>query len=223
MECKDILKEISDYVDEEMNQFMMIQTVVNDLLEILYTAENSLNDNIIKGCQEIIKCTNLLFTKKESPKSLEEIEDMFVMLEGEQEKLYDSINYNDITDYIKENFATQIKELNLEKQYNVLYKLSKLNSDSIFVQLNDDVKNQKIDDKYLEEKKNEMIEQLGELFKNNDRLVVRAVMAAILSELPMFFGDISEVQDYIYNTLSICTDKAEKLACIEIINGIMVQ
>ena len=223
LECKDILKEISDYVDEEMDQFMMIQTVVNDLLEILYTVGNSLNDNIIKGCQKIIKCTNLLFTKKESPKSLEEIEDMFVMLEGEQEKLYDSINYNDITDYIKENFATQIKELNLEKQYNVLYKLSKLNSDSIFVQLNDNVKNQKIDDKYLEEKKNEMIEQLGELFKNNDRLVVRAVMAAILSELPMFFGDISEVQDYIYNTLSICTDKAEKLACIEIINGIMVQ
>lgn len=52
-------------------------------------------------------------------------------------------------------------------------------------------------------------------------MITRAVMAQALSELPIFFNNISELQDYIYNTLSICNDKAEKLACIEIINGIM--
>ena len=43
-------------------------------------------------------------------------------------------------------------------------------------------------------------------------------MSSAISELPVFFNNISELQDFIYNTLSICTDKAEKLACIEILN-----
>mgnify|MGYP000456010238 CR=1 FL=1 len=46
-------------------------------------------------------------------------------------------------------------------------------------------------------------------------------MSASIAELPVFFNNISELQDYIYNTLSVCNDKAEKLACIEILNGIM--
>lgn len=41
-------------------------------------------------------------------------------------------------------------------------------------------------------------------------------MSASIAELPVFFNNISELQDYIYNTLSVCNDKAEKLACIEI-------
>ena len=66
----------------------MIQEILNDLLLVLYTNEFCVNDNIVKGCVEIIKDTNLLFMNKFSPKTLEEIEDMFVMLEGEQEKIY---------------------------------------------------------------------------------------------------------------------------------------
>ena len=118
-----------------------------------------------------------------------------------------------------------IKRRNLsfqrEKEYNIVFKLPKLNSDSMFVKLDKVENNDVVDEAYLENQKEQLINDYRELFKDTDKMITRAVMAQALSELPIFFNNISELQDYIYNTLSICNDKAEKLACIEIINGIM--
>ena len=78
-----------------------------------------------------------------------------------------------------------------------------------------------VDEKILQDEKEKLISEYTEIFKENERIVNRAIMSMTLAELPVFFNNISEVQDYIYNSLEICNDKAEKLACIEIINGIM--
>jgi len=220
-EFKDRLSDITMYIDDEMDNLMRVQEVLNDLLLILYTNNEKEEDNVVKGCDEIIKNTNLLFLNKFSSKSLEEIEDMFVMLEGEQEKIYPHLSAYDITDQIKESYADKIKQLDLVEEYNIVFKLPKLNSDSMFVKLDKVENNDVVDEAYLEKQKEQLINEYRELFKETDKMITRAVMAQALSELPIFFNNISELQDYIYNTLSICNDKAEKLACIEIINGIM--
>lgn len=170
-----------------------------------------------------MKDTNLLFMDKFSPKSLEEIEDMFVMLEGEQEKLYPMLSSFDITDQIRDSYSEKINELGLKEQYDIVWKLPKLNSDSMFVEMDRLEDTTVVDDAYLEQQKEYMVSAYETLFAENDKMINRAVMSAVLSELPIFFNNISELQDYIYNTLSICTDKAEKLACIELINGIMAE
>ena len=220
-EFKDRLSDITMYIDDEMDNLMRVQEILNDLLLILYTNDEKEEDNVVKGCDEIIKNTNLLFLNKFSSKSLEEIEDMFVMLEGEQEKIYPHLSAYDITDQIKESYADKIKQLDLVEEYNIVFKLPKLNSDSMFVKLDKVENNDVVDEAYLEKQKEQLINEYRELFKETDKMITRAVMAQALSELPIFFNNISELQDYIYNTLSICNDKAEKLACIEIINGIM--
>lgn len=222
-ELKDKLSDITTYIDDEMDTCMMVQTIINDLLLVLYTRENINSDKVVIACNEIIKNTNLLFVGKFSTKTLEEIEDMFVMLEGEQEKLYPMISSYDITDQIKDSYLDDIKELGLEEQYNIVFKIPKLNSDSMFVEMDKEADSTILDENYLEKQKEKMVSEYRELFNENDKLINRAVMSAVLSELPIFFNNISELQDYIYNTLSICTDKAEKLACIEIINGIMAE
>ena len=222
-ELKDKLSDITTYIDDEMDTCMMVQTILNDLLLVLYTRENINSDKVVIACNEIIKNTNLLFMDKFSTKTLEEIEDMFVMLEGEQEKLYPMISSYDITDQIKDSYLDDIKELGLEEQYNIVFKIPKLNSDSMFVEMDKEADSTILDENYLEKQKEKMVSEYRELFNKNDKLINRAVMSAVLSELPIFFNNISELQDYIYNTLSICTDKAEKLACIEIINGIMAE
>ncbi len=160
---------------------------------------------------------------KFSPKSLEEIEDMFVMLEGEQEKLYPMLSSFDITDQIKDSYSEKINDLGLKEQYDIIWKLPKLNSDSMFVEMDRSEDTAVVDDIYLEGQKEKLVSAYRTLFAENDKMINRAVMSAVLSELPIFFNNISELQDYIYNTLSICTDKAEKLACIELINGIMAE
>ena len=60
-----------------------------------------------------------------------------------------------------------------------------------------------------------------EFFKNNNKQLNRAVMALIISKLPVFFNNITEIQDYVYNSLSNCTNKAEKNASIEIVKSLM--
>lgn len=222
-EMKDKLSDITTYIDDEMDSCMMIQEILNDLLLVLYTDSYKKSDNIVIACDEIVKDTNLLFMDKFSPKSLEEIEDMFVMLEGEQEKLYPMLSSFDITDQIKDSYSEKINELGLNEQYDIVFKLPKLNSDSMFVEMDRSEDTAVVDDTYLEEQKENMVSAYRTLFAENDKMITRAVMSAVLSELPIFFNNISELQDYIYNTLSICTDKAEKLACIEIINGIMAE
>lgn len=220
-QAKDTLSEIAAYIDEQMDTAMMIQEILNDLLLVLYTDQCCVEDNIIKGCKEIIKDTNLLFMNKFSPKSLEDIEDMFVMLEGQQEQLYPKLTAYDITDQIRSSFGEKIKELNLEKDYDIVYKLPKLNSDSMFVDVEKEEDNTPADEDYIEKEKEKLFEDYAALFAENEKVIGRAVMSAALSELPVFFNNISELQDFIYNTLSVCNDKAEKLACIEILNGIM--
>ena len=222
-EIKDRLSDITAYIDDEMDSCMMVQEILNDLLLVLYTNEYKNLDNVVIACDEIVKDTNLLFMDKFSPKSLEEIEDMFVMLEGEQEKLYPMISSFDITDQIKESYLEKIEKLGLKGQYDIVFRLPKLNSDSMFVDMEKEDDSTTVNEDYLEEQKENMISAYRELFAENDKLINRAVMSAVLSELPIFFNNISELQDYIYNTLSICTDKAEKLACIELINGIMAE
>lgn len=46
-------------------------------------------------------------------------------------------------------------------------------------------------------------------------------MSAVISQLPVFFNNLSELQDYIFQALQNCSDKAEKLACIEVLHQIM--
>lgn len=222
-EMKDKLSDITTYIDDEMDSCMMIQEILNDLLLVLYTDSYKKSDNVVIACDEIVKDTNLLFMDKFSPKSLEEIEDMFVMLEGEQEKLYPMLSSFDITDQIIDSYSEKINDLGLKEQYDIVLKLPKLNSDSMFVEMDRSEDTTVVDDTYLEEQKEDMVSAYRTLFAENDKMVNRAVMSAVLSELPIFFNNISELQDYIYNTLSICTDKAEKLACIELINGIMAE
>lgn len=211
----------SEYIDEVMNIDMMLQEIINDLLIVLLTENYCQEDNIIKACKEIIKDTNLMFLNKISPKSIEEIEDMFVMLEGVQEELYPKLSVNDITEQIKESYAQTIEELGLKDMYNTVYKLPALNADSLFVQVDKEADTTIVDEKILEQEEEKLFSLYAELFAKNDKMINRAVMATVIAELPIFFNNISELQDFIYNTLSICTDKAEKLACIEILNEIM--
>ncbi len=211
----------SEYIEDTMNGYLMLQEIINDLLLILYTKDASAENDTIAVCEDIIKNTNLLFLKKFAEKNEDEIMDMFVALEGCQEELYPKLTSFDVTDQIKESYMEQIGNLGLENEYATVFQLPKLNSDSMFIDLEEVDETETVDEAYVVQQQEALIAAYSALFKDNEKMINRAVMSMALSELPVFFNNISELQDYIYNNLSICTDKAEKLACIEILNGIM--
>lgn len=212
---------VSEYMSEHMDSNMMLQEIINDLLLVLYTLECKVDDNIIKACVEIITDTNYLFTGKISPKSIEEIEDMFIMLEGCQEELYPQLSAYDITNQIRESYEAKVEELGLSGIFERIYRLPSLNSDSIFAMLDQKHDVSVVSEEDLNSAKEELFTQYSELFASVQNNIKRAVMSATLAELPIFFNNISELQDYIFDTLSLCKQKAEKMACIEILNAIL--
>ena len=100
--------------------------------------------------------------------------------------------------------------------------MSALTSGSVFAELTDGSGEENlVDDVYLQQRKDILYEDMAQLFAERGKPVARAVMATVLAQLPVFFQNISELQDFIYQCLSQCRDKAEKLACVEILNGVM--
>ncbi len=220
-EMSGLLIKISEYIDDLVSANMTMQMLVNDLLMVMYTYCNKADDNVTVTCEEIIRNTNTLFEGKFIAKSIDEVESMFIDLEGVQEEVYPILSASDITDEIKKCYQIEIEELGLLKDYEVIYKLPKLNSDSVFAELEVIEDTEEVDEKYLENKKSELFENYAEVFSKCDKMIKRAIMSATLAELPVFFNNISELQDFVYNNLALCSNKAEKLACIEIFNDIM--
>jgi len=68
-----------------------------------------------------------------------------------------------------------------------------------------------------EKKAEEFCEQLDKMFGSMPKAVIRAVMAKVLSGLPMIFRDSQEVEDYIRSSLESCTDHGEREACMELL------
>lgn len=220
-EMSKLLVKTSEYIDDLVSVNMTLQALINDLLSVMYTYDCKNDQTSTVTCTDIIKETNLLFTGKFAHKSLDEIEEMFVQLEGIQEEIYPLLSSYDVTEQIKECYSDKIEELGLADEYQVVYKLPKLNSDSIFAELelveDDDV----VDETYLEAEKEKLFIEYENVFVNSDKMIRKAIMSATLSELPVFFNNISELQDFVFNNLTLCTDKAEKMACVEIFNQIM--
>ena len=46
-------------------------------------------------------------------------------------------------------------------------------------------------------------------------------MSSVMSQLPVFFNNTKEIQDYINISLEQCADKAERMAVIEVMKMIM--
>ena len=63
--------------------------------------------------------------------------------------------------------------------------------------------------------------ELEDSWKGQPRVLVRAVMAKILSILPVFFNSLEETQVYIKNSLESCTDICEKESCMKLIRALM--
>ena len=59
--------------------------------------------------------------------------------------------------------------------------------------------------------------RMAEGFAGRSRLVVRALMAKVLSSLPVFFGSLEDVRDYVRGCLDSCADEAEKAVCMRLL------
>lgn len=217
----DDLKSKSDfvisYLMNSINMYMTMGELINDVYVILlskpYILSGSENEKI---CKAIVKNVSNMFDESISDEEYDRVAEKFTDLEGKQESLHMKFSsYEYVTEHANKEYGDVINGLMLEKVYTSLEHIASLESGSIFVEFNE--KNtEPADESYIIKATETFIGQLKGFFGSHEKIINRAVMAHVLSGLPVFFNNVDEIQSYIKTALGQCSDTAEKAAVIEI-------
>ena len=202
---------------DDSGQLMSAMDLVNDLY-VLYLSRN---DGMMEGKEEqgFTRILSAVWEQMESEKfaaSDEAIEELLISLEGKQERYFEK--------WLRLELPIQTDGSPEEAEMlNRLKTVDRLLSGSPFIELKEsETEDPIIDDAALEAEEHVLFSQLEQLWKGMPKIVVRALMARILSNLPVFFNSISEVEEYIQNSFAACSDMGEKKVSMELIRGIMV-
>lgn len=205
------------------DMFVLLAQMVNDAYTIILTADFTLDnvsevDNALSIISQVRKAIDKNYADTD-----EDVLQKFVKFEGKQERILMIISKCDYAiDEALNNYNDELKTYDLYDRYQKLSKVVKLQSGSDFVTLEKDKSDIDIpDDTYADNAAEELIKLLDESFKNHSQIVKRAVMSSVMSQLPVFFNNTKEIQDYINISLEQCADKAERMAVIEVMKMIM--
>ena len=94
-----------------------------------------------------------------------------------------------------------------------LLQAEKLMSSSLFSPLEEEA-SKLVTPEEMESCKNDLAEQLLAAMEGKNRKYVRALMAGVLKELPVFFDSHTDVMNYVLASLDGCSDLAEKNAAL---------
>lgn len=201
-----------NYVQRTVDDYMLLSELINDVYAMLLCAPYA-----DTNCEEREILVSIIKNKDD-----DSVEEALVRLEGKQEKLsgiFTKCEY--IIDEVLDRYMSDAESLMLGAQYHSLKRISILESGSQFVEFDREVDHDIAGDEYIEVKYNQVVADLKDFFASHHKLVNRAVMANVLSSLPVFFNNVEEIQNYVYSSINGCADVAEKTACIEIFATMM--
>lgn len=211
------LRYACDQISLISDMYVSFMELINDAYVYLTTRNNSLMDlNENDNCRSIIKAATDMDEDVD-------VNDCFIALEGHQEKVYNKIIAND---YVIGEFLSNLSEEAEAKEYievfNELAICQKLLSGSNFVSLdNAEADEAMVDEEILQKTGDELIALLKAQFSTSPMIVNRAIMAIVLSSLPVFFNNVDEIQSYINTSLAQCSDIGERKAVVNLIRMIM--
>jgi hypothetical protein len=228
-EFDELLESLSNgasIINGEASAYMLLQEIVNDVYTILltHTAGREKNhgetgyDAALEILAECVKGTSIdEITEALMPK--------FVLLEGVQEEVYETITVlAGAFDDVKNESDELLEKLNLKNDIKNLDKADKLLSTSLFIPLDADLDGtltSEADNDYIMKLRDELEAELKQLFKENSRRVNRSIMCKLISSMPVFFNSQQDIKDYFEYVLSNCNDDSELTACAKLIGEII--
>ncbi|MBQ4067675.1 MAG: hypothetical protein IJC76_00335 [Lachnospiraceae bacterium] len=224
-EYKDLFDKLTYVIDstnEMVDIYMMVSELINQVYVMILATPYIENDDEINICKKIDDNIFDLFAKGEYVTIDEETEELLVKLEGVPENIGMECAANEYAlDVIRESHMDSVDELNCSGEYEALFMCQKLMSGSLFIDLDGENNDTALEEAYFVSQRDKIISDIKESFEGRDKMLNRAVMASVLSTLPVFFNNMNEVKDYVIAAFDSCRDEAEKLGSIEIINTII--
>ena len=215
---------VSRYIEVYTNFYTDYMNILNKIYICMLSKKNISIDICSKEVNtyimEIINYINKCFDSDYTMEITEDISRNLVYLEGVQEKSYDMCMK--LQQGIEEKYLEKYEEKNKGVTFAIedMKKCDKLISNSLFMSL-EEKETFTIDEVIINKKLNELIEQFKDIFKKSQKVYQRAIMANVLSEMPVFFNDIAEVSEYIRNQINSCKNESEKIACYAILADMM--
>lgn len=193
--------------------WQMLEEMINDLYVIFLTREDAMKDAAEEG--NALSILNGLYRQHQDGacgEIADEITERLYLLEGVQEHYYEK--------YLRLDAAPKYRDGEDKTAYYGRC-VDKLLSSSPFVSMEENNEERTVDKKAVEEAANAFFAEVEPVFAANSKPVVRAIMATVLSNLPLCFNSIDEVRDYIANSFASCTDPAEKETSMELLQKLM--
>ncbi len=213
------IEDVSNYLSKITEIRISMQAVANYLIVLAYNQVKPEGDLELNSFKIIADTLNLYNTKNAD--GIENVESEFSKLEGFREDNYELLSNYDISDEINEKYGNIITDNSLGEVYNNIYRFSRLISDDNFIDFDEVLDDSEADEKYINEVVSDLENSYNEIFSKCNRQVKHRIMAITLSNLPVFFNNISQLQDFVYDTLSICNNKYEKIGCVNILRQTM--
>ena len=206
---------VSDKLYQEAGIAMLLQDLINDLY-VLHLSEGEAMIELSERqvMEKIVNGVLNQFLEGNTSMIEDEITDLLSELEGTQEGAMERyLSYPAPEEDPQDEISRSLRTVDL------------LLAGSPFVALRetmDESLNGSVDRAYLDERLELLFEELRTVFAGTSKPVVRAIMAKLLSSLPVVFGSADELRDYIMRSLSSCSDPAERETTMELLNQEMV-
>lgn len=216
-------------LETEISTYFGLQEIINEVYTILISAPytgfaGNDYEKVQSAASAIIRDINQSFLQMDEQEVPEAQADRFHELEGVQEELDIEINAMENVFYLVDlKYKTMAGSLMLDRLMHVLKHSQSLLSDSLFIDLKEEVTDTVVDEERIAQEAAALEKELTQLFASQDRMLSRSVIASTINKVPVFFKNHREVMDYVRYSLERCTDQYEKAACFEIINDIMSQ
>ena len=221
------LKEKAQDISDASEVFVTLQELINSLYAYLLVdmdtanAQSSTWEKEESICKEIIISIANKVKIEDNYGMTEEVMQKLELMEGIPEKIMTGIQHlMGSFQMAKESYHEKIHELQLEKAFSMLEKLEDLLSSSIFIEFKKKC-TEEVTEKMAEEETVKLVEEFSELFHGSSIRFVRAVIASVLSRMPVFFAGVEEVSEYMQTSLEQCKDIAEKKACYELLRDML--
>lgn len=210
-------------LNQDMDICMLLEELTNDLYVIMLSDPYAISDIKEKeNCQAIIRTVSDAFEREDYAPIAERVLERLQSLEGIQETACERFQAGEsILDEIDSAYSNLLPGVMLDKIYYAIHLMSKLLSSSIYMELEEKKGTETVSRSDIIQTSARLAAELKSHLKKQPKAVSRAIMAKVLTLLPMFLTTYQELEEYILASLSSCTDQVEKLACVEIINGII--
>jgi len=197
--CMESLQKGTRLLSGKMDYYLSMEQMVNDLY-VLFLTEGEKMTDALEDRNFRVNTAKILDALENRDRGLIKEEGILAQMEGIQESVGDLVMAG----------STQKDEL--------LDKVDRLVSGSFFMPVEaGEACSEAADQQWMDREGGRLCRELDSLFAGMQKAVVRAVMAKVISSLPIVFRDSLEVEEYIRTSLESCTDSAEREASMELL------